>query len=275
MTAVPAPASSAPSRISLRAFTRAYGEHKVIEDLTLEIEPGEFVALVGRSGCGKTTLLRALAGLDDVSGQDVQVPSSRAVVYQDARLLPWRRVWRNVALGLRGPIIAERAQGALREVGLAHRVDAWPLTLSGGEAQRVALARALVREPQLLLLDEPFAALDALTRIKMHELVLRLWQAHRPAVVLVTHDVDEAIALSSRVLLLDRGHIAAEERILPGIGRDPAALQAIKARLLARLGVLPSGPPLEASAPAAVDEAPASIGLAARLPFQPGMDPQA
>lgn len=230
---------SVASAISLRGFTRRYGDNRVIDDLTLEIEPGQFVALVGRSGCGKTTLLRALAGLDDVRGQDVRVPNSRAVVYQDARLLPWKRVWQNVALGLRGPEIAERARAALYEVGLTERVDAWPLTLSGGEAQRVALARALVREPQLLLLDEPFAALDALTRIKMHELVLNLWRVHRPAVVLVTHDVDEAIAMADRVLVLDKGRIAVEERILTARPRDPAYAEALRQTLLGHLGVVP------------------------------------
>jgi sulfonate transport system ATP-binding protein len=238
-TFTPSAPESAPSAISLVDFTRAYGDNKVIDKLTLQIEPGELVALVGRSGCGKTTLLRALAGLDDVAGQKVQVPSSRAVVFQDARLLPWRPVWRNVALGLRGSLIRERAQAALREVGLGHRLEAWPLTLSGGEAQRVALARALVREPELLLLDEPFASLDALTRIKMHELVLKLWQVHRPAVVLVTHDVDEAIALAGRVLVLDQGRISAEERIDAGRRHDPAYTQALKSRLLYLLGVVP------------------------------------
>jgi sulfonate transport system ATP-binding protein len=116
------------------------------------------------------------------------------VVFQDARLLPWKRVWRNVALGLKDADVRARAEAALKEVGLGHRLDAWPATLSGGEAQRTALARALVREPALLLLDEPFAALDALTRLKMHDLVLSLWREHKPAVLLVTHDVDEAIA---------------------------------------------------------------------------------
>jgi len=229
------------SAISLRGFTRRYGDNRVIDDLTLEIEPGEFVALVGRSGCGKTTLLRALAGLDDVQGQDVRVPSSRAVVFQDARLLPWKKVWQNVALGLRGADTAQRARAALHEVGLAQRVDAWPLTLSGGESQRVALARALVREPKLLLLDEPFAALDALTRIRMHELVLNLWHLHRPAVVLVTHDVDEAIAMADRVLVLERGRIAIEERISGTRPRDPAYAQSLRQTLLGHLGVVPHG----------------------------------
>ena len=140
---------------------------------------GEFVALLGRSGSGKTTLLRTLAGLDPGRRPGGRTPAARAVVFQDARLLPWKRVWRNVALGLRRPDAAAAPSAALAEVGLDHRADAWPPTLSGGEAQRASLARALVREPGLLLLDEPFAALDALTRMRMHELVLELWRRHR------------------------------------------------------------------------------------------------
>ena len=149
------------------------------------------------------------------------------------------KVWRNVVIG-QPPAAGTKAAAvaALGEVGLADQANAWPGTLSGGEAQRVALARALVRQPRLLLLDEPFAALDALTRLKMHELVLALWSAHRPAVLLVTHDVDEAIALSDRVLVLDGGRISAEERIdAPRPRRPDANLQAIRARLLGRLGV--------------------------------------
>jgi sulfonate transport system ATP-binding protein len=157
--------------------------------------------------------------------------------------LPWKAVWKNVTLGLQGPQPRARAEAALHEVGLGHRLDAWPATLSGGEAQRTALARALVREPQLLLLDEPFAALDALTRLKMHDLVLALWRAHRPAVLLVTHDVDEAVALSDRVLVLDKGRIAAEERIeAPRPRQADAGLQAVRSRLLAHLGVETSAP---------------------------------
>ncbi len=223
--------------VRLRYFTRRFGVNAVIEDLDLDIAPGEFVALLGRSGSGKTTLLRTLAGLDDVASQAVTIPPARAVVFQDPRLLPWKRVWRNVMLGLKGPQPRERAIAALREVGLDHRLDAWPLTLSGGEAQRTALARALVREPQLLLLDEPFAALDALTRIRMHGLVLALWRAHRPAIMLVTHDVDEAIALADRVLVLDRGRIAAEERIVAERPRHPADGEKLRGRLLGYLGV--------------------------------------
>jgi sulfonate transport system ATP-binding protein len=224
--------------VRLKNFVRRFGDNTVIDGLDLSIAPGEFVALLGASGSGKTTLLRTLAGLDAAGGQDVRTPDTRAVVFQDARLLPWKKVWRNVALGLSGHDVRARAEAALKEVGLGHRLDAWPGTLSGGEAQRTALARALVREPGLLLLDEPFAALDALTRLKMHELVLSLWREHAPAVLLVTHDVDEAIALADRVLVLDKGRIAAEERIALERPRAPdARFQAIRRRLLSHLGV--------------------------------------
>lgn len=222
--------------VRLRGFVRQFGENVIIDGLDLDIEPGEFIALLGRSGSGKTTLLRTLAGLDDAQGQDVRVPDARAVVFQDARLLPWKSVLKNVALGLKGEHIRARSEAALGEVGLYHRINAWPLTLSGGEAQRASLARALVREPRLLLLDEPFAALDALTRYKMHDLVLSLWRKHHPAVLLVTHDVEEAIALADRVLVLDRGRIVAQERIEAERGARTALLASLRPRLLDYLG---------------------------------------
>ena len=246
------PEPPTPPTVRVRGFSRRFGDTVVLRDLDLDIAPGEFVALLGASGSGKTTLLRTLAGLDPADPGAVSTPASRAVVFQDARLLPWKRVWRNVALGLDGREAAARARAALKEVGLDHRLDAWPATLSGGEAQRAALARALVREPRLLLLDEPFAAVDALTRIRMHGLVLALWRAHAPAVLLVTHDVDEAITLADRVLVLEQGRIAAEERIdLPRPRDGGGAFQAIRRRLLGRLGVdpgvssRPAAPPLE------------------------------
>lgn len=241
-TPLPAPsaspvAPSAPEVVSLRGFTRKFGDTTIISGLDLGIAAGEFVILLGRSGSGKTTLLRTLAGLDPAGGQDVTIPGSRAVVFQDARLLPWKKVWRNVALGLKRGDARQLAEDALQEVGLGHRLEAWPLTLSGGEAQRVALARALVREPQLLLLDEPFAALDALTRLRMHELVLALWRRHRPAVLMVTHDVDEAIALADRVVLLDGGRIVSQERIAAPRGAERATIAApLRQRLLDALG---------------------------------------
>jgi sulfonate transport system ATP-binding protein len=234
--AEPAPVSN--PVVKLKDFTRSFGANTIIDGLDLEIAEGEFVALLGRSGSGKTTLLRTLAGLDPSDGQNIRIPASRAVVFQDARLLPWKKVWRNVALGLKGLSgrVRTKAEKALHEVGLDHRLDAWPLTLSGGEAQRVALARALVREPELLLLDEPFAALDALTRLKMHELVLALWAAHRPAVLMVTHDVDEAIALADRILVLDHGRIVAQERIAAPRGDRSDSTRGLRPRLLSLLG---------------------------------------
>ncbi|CAN7142681.1 ABC transporter ATP-binding protein [Phenylobacterium sp. LjRoot225] len=233
--------------VRVRNFTRRFGAVTVLEGLDIEIRRGEFVALLGRSGSGKTTLLRTLAGLDPTDGQDVAAPPARAVVFQDARLLPWKKVWRNVALGLSGSDVRARAEAALREVELDHRADAWPSTLSGGESQRASLARALVREPGLLLLDEPFAAIDALTRLRMHDLVLSLWRRHAPTVLMVTHDVDEAIALADRVLVLENGRISAEERI--ELDRPRAIdhrFQAIRSRLLGKLGVvqpIPEPPP--------------------------------
>ncbi|MFT4076903.1 MAG: ABC transporter ATP-binding protein [Asticcacaulis sp.] len=234
--------------VRLRNFTRRFGDNAIIDGLDLDLAPGEFVSLLGRSGSGKTTLLRTLAGLDGTDDQDVTIPAARAVVFQDARLLPWKRVWENVALGLKGKDIRKRAEAALREVGLGHRLDAWPLTLSGGEAQRTALARALVRDPQLLLMDEPFAALDALTRLRVHELVLRLWRIHKPTVMLVTHDVDEAIALSDRILVLDKGRIVAEERIETPRGDRLALTVTLREKLLGCLGTghIPEGADLAA-----------------------------
>ncbi|MEV4172972.1 ABC transporter ATP-binding protein [Nonomuraea sp. NPDC049709] len=220
----------------VQGLTRVYGDRTVLDGLDLELAPGEFVALLGRSGSGKSTLLRALAGLDgDVAGAGtVEVPGGVSVVFQDARLLPWQRVLPNVILGLPGA--ERRGRESLAEVGLAGRERAWPNELSGGEQQRVALARSLVREPRLLLADEPFGALDALTRLRMHGLLRRLFEQHRPAVLLVTHDVDEAIALADRVLVLDDGRIAAEQRL--DAGASPAET---RAELLRALGVTQDG----------------------------------
>jgi sulfonate transport system ATP-binding protein len=218
---------------------RRYGERTVLAGLDLEIGRGEFVALLGKSGCGKTTLLRALAGLDPVDGGTLEVPERRTVVFQEHRLLPWWKVWRNVAIGLPRATARARAQSALEEVGLDKHANAWPVTLSGGEAQRVALARALVREPELLLLDEPFAALDALTRLRMHGLVRDLTTRHRPAVLLVTHDVDEAILLADRVVTMRDGRIAADHRVASEArDRGSAPFAALRHALLGELGVV-------------------------------------
>jgi sulfonate transport system ATP-binding protein len=227
--------------VRVSGLIRRFGPTVVLDGLDLDIEPGEFVALLGRSGSGKSTLLRALAGLDrEVAGSGgIAVPGNVSVVFQDSRLLPWQRVLRNVLIGLDGRGARERGLAALAEVGLAGRERAWPVQLSGGEQQRVALARSLVREPQLLLADEPFGALDALTRIRMHALLRELCERHRPAVLLVTHDVDEAIVLADRVVVLDKGAIAVDVTIdlpKPRSHRDPRFLS-LRAQLLTALGV--------------------------------------
>jgi sulfonate transport system ATP-binding protein len=218
---------------------KRFGERTVLAGASLEIARGEFVALLGSSGSGKSTLLRLMAGLDHPDRGGVDVPAARAVVFQDPCLLPWRRVWQNVVLGLPGATRV-RSETALSEVRLQDRADDWPATLSGGEAQRVALARALVRKPELLLLDEPFASVDALTRIRMHELVLALWRVHRPAVLLVTHDIDEALQLADRVAVLRDGRIPVELRVPYERPRRRGAsgLEALRDGLLAELGVV-------------------------------------
>ncbi len=233
------PTASPDTVVRVEGLTREFDGNAVVDGLQLNVRAGEFVALLGRSGCGKSTLLRILAGLDREIGGTVLVPRRRAVAFQAPRLMPWKRVWRNVLLGLPGRPGREVAEQALEEVGLTERSDAWPKTLSGGEAQRASLARALVREPDLLLLDEPFGALDALTRIKAQQLVDELWQRRGCAVLLVTHDVEEALLLADRVLVMDEGRIAYESQVdLPrprDIG-DPRFAE-LRARLLDRLGV--------------------------------------
>jgi sulfonate transport system ATP-binding protein len=227
--------------VRARGLTRGFDGRAVLDGVDLDVRAGEFVALLGRSGSGKSTLLRALAELDDgVAGSgELEVPAERAVVFQDSRLLPWARVLDNVVLGLDGRDARERGRAALAEVGLAGRERAWPNELSGGEQQRVALARSLVREPALLLADEPFGALDALTRIKMHDLLRELYDRHRPAVLLVTHDVEEAVTLADRVLVLDAGRVAVDRPIPLDRPRHAADPQFVAHResLLSALGV--------------------------------------
>lgn len=225
--------------VIVHGLRRTYGPRTVIHNLDLRIERGEFVVLLGESGCGKTTLLRALAGLDPIDGGRIDGASRPAVVFQEHRLLPWESLWRNVALGLRQNDNRTLASAALTEVGLGERLDDWPRNLSGGQAQRVALARALVQQPRLLLLDEPFAALDALTRIKMQALVKQLVAKHQPGVLLVTHDVDEAIVLADRAMVMRDGAIACEYAVSADARAHrshPDAI-ALRDRLLFELGV--------------------------------------
>jgi sulfonate transport system ATP-binding protein len=229
----------------LRHIDKWYGEQQVLKDVSLTVGAGEIVALVGRSGSGKSTVLRVLAGLSrDHSGERL-VAGAPALAFQEPRLFPWRTVRTNVGYGLtrsRLPRaeVTTRADQALADVGLADRAGSWPLTLSGGQAQRVSLARALVGEPQLLLLDEPFGALDALTRLSMHSLLLELWRHHRFGVLLVTHDVNEAVALADRVLVLESGEVVYQTDITDPRrppGSSSTATDNHRTELLQQLGV--------------------------------------
>ena len=233
-------ASDAPA-VVVRGVSKEFADHQVLADFDLTIDHGQFIALLGASGSGKTTLLRVLLGLESTSGGEVFVPEARTTVFQEPRLVSSMKVWRNVVIGQpRSQATRQAAVAALGEVGLAAHADAWPGTLSGGEAQRVALARALVRQPQLLLLDEPFAALDALTRLKMQALVAELCAKHRPGVLLVTHDVEEAVLLADRVLVLKQGSISIDLEVdLPRPRRvGGPEFDALRNRFMAELGVL-------------------------------------
>lgn len=224
----------------LRHIDKWYGDRHVLRDISVRIDRGEIVALVGRSGSGKSTVLRVLAGLSSDHAGDRVVSGPPALAFQEPRLFPWRDVRTNVGYGLtRARLgtaeVRRRADRALADVGLSDRAEAWPLTLSGGQAQRVSLARALAAEPELLLLDEPFGALDALTRLSMRTLLLDLWREHGFGVLLVTHDVDEAVALADRVLVLDDGRITHALDI--DDPRTSAHSERHRAELLDHLGV--------------------------------------
>ena len=208
-----------PMGLRLRGVEKKFGGNTVLRSIDLDVPAGQFIAIVGKSGCGKSTLLRMLMGLEqktggtiefiDENGQDGR-PNSR-IVFQEPRLLPWFDVAGNVAVGLGDGVPANearlRARAALKEVQLAEKSKEWPSRLSAGQRQRVALARALVSRPDLLALDEPLGALDALTRISMQQLLSRVWREQGFTAVLVTHDVSEAVNLADRVIVLDQGRI--------------------------------------------------------------------
>ncbi|WP_327096656.1 ABC transporter ATP-binding protein [Nocardia vinacea] len=251
------PSASRAAGVALRGLGRSFGAHTVLRDIELDIAPGEVIALVGPSGSGKSTLLRVIAGLDEptegevvLDGRPMRGIDPRcAVVFQEPRLLPWRNLAGNVALGL--PPTISRAEGeaevrrGLEIVGLAGFERHRPRQVSGGMAQRTALARALVRHPGVLLLDEPFAALDALTRLRMQDLLDEVQRAAGITVVLVTHDVDEALRLADRVVVLETvgGEtgftIGAALEVSADRPRDDAdpQLAALRLDLLERLGV--------------------------------------
>ena len=250
--AAPAPARPAISVVGRRAFAfkgveKRFGDKTVLDGIDLDVPAGQFVAVIGKSGCGKSTLLRLLAGLDRPTSGSLTLGAEDAghsrtrFMFQEPRLLPWASVVRNVEVGLTGIASGtdarQRALGILGEVGLADRADEWPSVLSGGQKQRVALARALVGHPQILALDEPLGALDALTRIEMQQLLERIWLAQKFTAVLVTHDVAEAVALADRVVVISAGKIALDLDVPVARPRRRGAVELaqLEGRILDRL----------------------------------------
>jgi sulfonate transport system ATP-binding protein len=224
--------------LSLEHLSKTYADGtRALSDINLLVREAEIVALIGGSGCGKTTLLRLIAGLDRASAGAIRLDSetidgphpSIGIVFQEPRLLPWLSVAENVAFGLEDVSAAERkarVEHALEKIGLAEHAKRWPRDLSGGQQQRVAIARAFVTNPKVLLLDEPFSALDAFTRASLHEHLLGLWEETRPTVVLVTHDVQEAITLADRAIVMQPkpGRIFDELPLSLSRPRDKASL---------------------------------------------------
>lgn len=213
--------------LHVQSISKRFGTVQVLEELELSVNQGEFISIVGRSGCGKSTFLRLLAGLDEPTSGEIILNNKKMqginpeirVMFQESRLLPWLTVVENVAIGLnsnRSLTPADRTKQAaemLDKVGLKGRENEWPHVLSGGQKQRVSLARALISRPQLLLLDEPLGALDAFTRLEMHQLIYNLWEEQQFTAFLVTHDVSEAISLADRLLLLENGNVALDQEI--------------------------------------------------------------
>jgi sulfonate transport system ATP-binding protein len=291
-TATAAPAG----RVSIagveRTFPTKEGARTVLRDLTLEVVPGEIIAVVGPSGCGKSTLLRLIGGLDTPTAGAITLDDqvvrahddSTAIAFQEPRLLPWRTIAQNVAIGLprgrqalRGREAKERVAELLELVGLTHAADQRPREVSGGMAQRASLARALARSPRVLLLDEPFGALDALTRLKMHDLLLDIHRAQPTTIVLVTHDVEEALYLADHVLLLRNLYgtqtdaEAGEERIEAQPERPRAKVVALGSS--SGIGALGSAGP-HGTTPEAEADTRRTDGSIARFVTVPGARPR-
>lgn len=223
------------AEVKVMGLIKLYGSNPVLQGIDLEIAPGEFIAIVGRSGGGKSTLLRIIGGFERPTGGGVLIDGEplrgrnrcARTMFQNARLLPWERVLDNVGLGLNKKDWRQKAERALEQVGLKERAGDWPAVLSGGQKQRVALARALVREPRLLMLDEPLGALDAMTRLEMQQLIERIWQEQKFSAFLITHDVDEAVTLADRIILLKNGRVTMDTRVSlprPRKRKDPEFL---------------------------------------------------
>ena len=283
---VDAPATVSAGRVSLadveRTFPTKECERTVLRDLSLEVTAGEIIAVVGPSGCGKSTLLRLIGGLDSPTAGSIELDGepvsahddSTAIAFQEPRLLPWRTIAQNVAIGLprgiRGRNAKERVEELLELVELGHAAGQRPREVSGGMAQRASLARALARSPRVLLLDEPFGALDALTRLKMHDLLLDIHRAQPSTIVLVTHDVEEALYLADHVLLLRNLHEAPSRP-----ERPRAKVMALGSSSgLGALGSAGSSGDATGTAAAAVPGERRSDGSIARLITVPGARPR-
>jgi sulfonate transport system ATP-binding protein len=221
-----------------------------LEGISLTVAPGEILVVIGGSGCGKSTMLRAISGLDTPSQGTVSLDNAVitapreeiGIIFQEPRLLPWLTVADNVGFGLDGVSREERrarVQRALARVGLADKANVWPRELSGGQAQRVAIARALVPRPQVLLLDEPFSALDAFTRADLQVHLLDLWAELKPTLIMVTHDVEEAVVLADRIMVMCPRPGRVYEEIACDLprprDRQSAAFDFVKRRVMAAL----------------------------------------
>ena len=225
-----------PERLVIEGLNKTFqsrnGEVEVLNDINLTINQGEFISILGSSGCGKSTLLRIIAGFETdykgrvlLDGEQINKPSlDKGMVFQDHRLLPWLTVKDNIAFGVpdKQQDKDELVKNHLELVGLKGFEDAFPHQLSGGMAQRVAIARALVNKPKILLLDEPFGALDPMTRINMQEEILRIWKQEKITIILVTHDIEEAVYLGDRVVVLTSrpGRIRKISKVEIGRPRD-------------------------------------------------------